>query len=137
MILERDAEMLVAVAASRVNVRLDDLALSVLGPVVVKACQYAGRDLDPDKLTEIVVDLRFDEAMVKKARYDFVAIGAMFRSQETGRWVGECDFLIRVFQEMVMNAEQAGIGTTVLRGMSTVYVLVGYAIRIGRGTTVA
>ncbi len=137
MILESDVGLLIAAATQKIGVSIHAPVDAVLNRAVVKVCEQLGRELDPDQAVAAIRDYRFDEAAIQVAERDPDAIAGSIRSQETDHWLRECPFLWSELRAMLQSAQSAGADMPVMCEIGTIYTLVGYAIRVGRGSRAA
>jgi hypothetical protein len=136
MILEHDLDSLIGAAEQRLAIALDGFERSLLREASSEACRHADDSIGIGELTGAISAYRFNEDAVARVSVDADAINASIRSGETDYWPIRYRYLTYSFQMMLMHARQRGISSDgSLRRIATVFILIGYAIRVSQSGT--
>ena len=132
MVLKTDIAELIAAAAQCLRIRTRTLADEALATAVLTACEQAGNDLQPEQLTATISAYALEMRVIEATVHDLGLLHFSIRSVETDHWVNRYDFLITGLRDLVIEARRVTKEMPVLSDLATIYVLIGYAIRVGR-----
>jgi hypothetical protein len=136
MILEHDLDSLIGAAEQRLIIALGEQERLTVKEALDHACQHAGDSIEVGKMIDAIMRYTFDGEAMKRLDTDADAVGMSVRRSETDHWPVRYAFLVGAFQILTLNGSKRGFRLDgSLRRIATVFILIGYAIRVSQAGT--